>query len=185
MTEPRGATRSHAGRNAALARTLEVRAIVEEAGSIRAAARMLGITPERVRQIANRSSAPPWQPPPKPRPEPVVRPPKPIEALPPGMKRCTGCLLIQPVAEFYRIKNAANRWWPRCRTCSRAAIRKWAANHQARRAAWPDPPVIPPPLGICACGCGEATKQPTSRFRQGHDSRLRSQLRRRLEGSRP
>lgn len=114
-------------RESGLARTLKVRALIEQTGGYHAAAKVLGLSDMRVRQIALRWSAPPWVLPPKP-----VKPPKPQK--PPRTraesKRCTKCLLVKPAAEFY--KRGKTGLWHRCRPCANEAVAASKARHEAR-----------------------------------------------------
>jgi len=106
---------------AALARTLEVRALIEKAGGIRAAARVLGLSAQRVSQIARRPGAPDWQLPPK---QPRT------SELPGGRKRCPRCLLVKDAADFYR--RGKTGLSARCRRCNRERVANWK-RAQARR----------------------------------------------------
>jgi hypothetical protein len=104
---------------AGLVRTLEIRAIVEMTGGFRPAARVLGLSAVRVRQIAHRPGAPAWEPPPKRRAETA------------GLlidgdrtrKRCTRCLVVKPTSEFYRRGKAGLS--SRCRHCNREIVANW------------------------------------------------------------
>jgi hypothetical protein len=106
---------------AALARTLEVRALIERAGGIRPAARLLGLSAQRVGQIARRPGAPEWHLPPK-------QPKAPH--LPGGKKRCPRCLLVKDSSQFYRRGKAGLS--SRCRQCNRERVANWK-RAQARR----------------------------------------------------
>lgn len=107
-----------------------VRALVEEKRSFVVAARVLGVQVQRVRQLANRGrkeGEPPWHPRWQAEQE-ANRPP-------PGFRRCSRCLLVKPVGEFWADYSRPDDLSLYCKPCASAKYKAWAeANPQRRNA---------------------------------------------------
>lgn len=145
------------------ARTLAVRALAEETGSFAKVAAILGISAERVRQIAYRAGMPDWQLPDYDDGDAAT-----------GKRRCTKCLRIKPLDAFSQWKQGVNGRLPRCRSCERDRRR---AYDYANRGKVREPAGSAP----CLCGCGLIPIEKGSVYRQGHDMRHRFALKKAAE----